>query len=229
MKPELIAIVDDEPDIVELVSIHLKKNNFDVKSFFNGQDFIEYLKLHRPSLVILDLMLPDIDGLQICTSMKSNGESKHIPIIMLTAKGDETDKIVGLELGADDYVTKPFSPKELVARVKAILRRGQPEEVKKDSIEIAGRLVIDGRRFEVYVDGKQVVLTTTEFRILTMLAERQGWVFSREQLLTYLWGNEKAVLDRTIDVHIKHLREKLGDAGDLVKNIRGIGYKLDIE
>lgn len=229
MRTELIAIVDDEPDIVELVSIHLKKHNFSVKTFFNGQDFMDFLKNTKPGLVILDLMLPDIDGLQICTSMRNNSEFKNIPIIMLTAKGDETDKIVGLELGADDYVTKPFSPKELVARVKAILRRGQPEEKSADLIEIAGRLVIDNKRFEVFVDGKPTVLTTTEFRILVILASRQGWVFSREQLLNYLWGNEKAVLDRTIDVHIKHLREKLGSAGELVKNIRGIGYKLDVE
>lgn len=229
MRTELIAIVDDEQDIVELVSIHLKKHNFSVKTFYNGQDFVDFLKTTKPGLVILDLMLPDIDGLQICTSMRNNNEFKNIPIIMLTAKGDETDKIVGLELGADDYVTKPFSPKELVARVKAILRRGQPEEKAADVIDIAGRLVIDNKRFEVLVDGKPAVLTTTEFRILMILASRQGWVFSREQLLNYLWGNEKAVLDRTIDVHIKHLREKLGTAGELVKNIRGIGYKLDVE
>jgi len=229
MRPELIAIVDDEPDIVELVSIHLKKNNFDVKTFFNGKDFLDFLQQTVPSLVILDLMLPDTDGLQICTRIRHEDRLKHLPVIMLTAKGDETDKIVGLEMGADDYVTKPFSPKELVARVKAILRRGIKEEQSEDIIRIAGRLVIDTNRFSLTVDDKPVVLTTTEFRILQILAGRMGWVFSREQLLSQLWGNDKTVIDRTIDVHIKHLREKLGDAGDIVKNIRGVGYKLDIE
>lgn len=229
MRSELIAIVDDEPDIVELVSIHLKKNNFEVKTFFNGKDFLDFLQQTVPSLVILDLMLPDTDGLQICTRIRHEDRLKHLPVIMLTAKGDETDKIVGLEMGADDYVTKPFSPKELVARVKAILRRGMKEEQSEDVIRIAGRLVIDTKRFSVTVDDRPVVLTTTEFRILQILAGRMGWVFSREQLLNHLWGNDKTVIDRTIDVHIKHLREKLGSAGDIVKNIRGVGYKLDIE
>jgi two-component system phosphate regulon response regulator PhoB/two-component system alkaline phosphatase synthesis response regulator PhoP len=171
-------------------------------------------------------MLPDTDGLELCKTLKKKDTFAAIPVIMLTAKGEETDKILGLELGADDYVTKPFSPKELVARVKAVLRR-QVRKVESKKIEIAGRVIIDLEKFEVTAKGKKIDLTTTEFRILQLLASRKGYVFTRDNILNYLWGDEKAVVDRTIDVHIRHLREKLGSAAALIKNIRGVGYKLE--
>jgi two-component system phosphate regulon response regulator PhoB/two-component system alkaline phosphatase synthesis response regulator PhoP len=223
---KLIAIIDDEPDIVELVSINLKKAGFDTRGFSNLESFLSFLKKQTPDLVILDLMLPDADGLEICKYLKKKDELSSIPIIMLTAKADETDKILGLELGADDYVTKPFSPKELVARVKVALRRQiQKEDTKK--IEIGGILVIDLEKFSVMVEGEKIDLTSTEFKILQLLSSKQGWVFSRDKILDYLWGREKAVLDRTVDVHVKNLREKLGTAGQFIKNMRGIGYKLE--
>ncbi|MDH5744786.1 MAG: response regulator transcription factor [Candidatus Aminicenantes bacterium] len=222
---ELIAIVDDEPDILELVSIHLKRAGFMTKDFFRAQDFLKFIETEKTDLIVLDLMLPDADGLEICKELKKQAEYSSIPIIMLTAKGEETDKILGLELGADDYVTKPFSPKELVARVKAVLRRQQKRE-ELPKIEIGGLLTILPEKHEVYVEGNKVELTSTEFRILQLLSSKKGWVFTRDQILDYLWGQEKAVVDRTVDVHIKHLREKLGKASSLIKNIRGVGYKL---
>ncbi len=221
----IIAIVDDEPDIIELVSIHLRKSNFNVKGFADAERFLKFLQSQIPDLVILDLMLPDADGLDICKYLKTKNEYSAIPIIMLTAKTDETEKVLGLELGADDYVTKPFSPRELVARVKAVLRRKEQKD-KEKKIEIGKILSIDLQKFEVKVENQPVDLTTTEFRILQILAERKGWVFSRNQILNSLWGEDKIVIDRTVDVHIKHLREKLGKAGKLIKNIRGVGYTL---
>ena len=223
---ELIAIVDDEPDILELVSLHLTKAGFSVREFTDADSFNAFVETSTPDLIVLDLMLPDTDGLELCKTLKRKDAFAAIPIIMLTAKGEETDKILGLELGADDYVTKPFSPKELVARVKAVLRRPARKESGK-TIEIAGRVVIDLEKYQVTVKGKRVDLTTTEFKVLQLLASRKGYVFSRDNILDYLWGDEKAVVDRTIDVHIRHLREKLGSAASLIKNIRGIGYKLE--
>ena len=223
---KLIAIIDDEPDIVELVSINLKKAGFDTRGFSNMESFLSFLNKQVPDLVILDLMLPDADGLEICKYLKKKDALSAIPIIMLTAKAEETDKVLGLELGADDYVTKPFSPKELTARVKVALRRQtQKEDTKK--IEIGGILVIDLEKFAVKVKGEKIDLTSTEFKILQLLSSKQGWVFSRDKILDYLWGREKAVLDRTVDVHVKNLREKLGTAGSFIKNMRGIGYKLE--
>jgi two-component system phosphate regulon response regulator PhoB/two-component system alkaline phosphatase synthesis response regulator PhoP len=223
---ELIAVVDDEPDIVELVSLHLEKAGFKVRGFGDAEALFNFLGEQRPDLIILDLMLPDADGIEICKKLKMNKESAPLPIIMLTARGDETDKVLGLELGADDYVTKPFSPKELVARVKAVLRRKEQREPPK-KIAIGTMVVLDPDRHEVTVEGNQVPLTATEFRVLQLLSSRQGWVFSREQILDYLWGHEKIVLHRTVDVHIRNLREKLGKAADLIKNVRGVGYKLE--
>jgi len=224
---KLILIVDDEPDILELVSLHLKKANFEAKGVQDAEALFDFLNSHTPDLIILDLMLPDADGFDVCKQLKNDDKFSDIPIIMLTAKGEETDKIVGLELGADDYITKPFSPKELVARVKAVLRRhNQVQETKK--IQVGDKLVIHPKKYQVYVEGKKIELTSTEFRLLYFLSSKKGWVFTREQILDYLWGNEKIVVDRTIDVHIKHLREKLGKAGKFIKNIRGIGYKLEV-
>jgi DNA-binding response OmpR family regulator len=220
-----IAVVDDEPDILELVSIHLKKANFTVETFLEAEEFIKSLNRTKPDLLVLDLMLPDSDGMDICRYMKRKEQFSSIPIIMLTAKTEETDKILGLEMGADDYVTKPFSPRELVARVKAVLRRKQGTE--EESIEIGQILEILPKKIEVRVEGKKANLTTTEFRILKILASRVGWVFSRNQLLDELWGHDKIVIDRTIDVHIKHLRAKLGKAAKFIRNVRGLGYKLE--
>jgi len=222
---KMIAVVDDEPDILELVSIHLKKANFTVETFQEAESFFKFLNKTRPDLLILDLMLPDSDGMDICRYMKKKDPFSSIPIIMLTAKTDETDKVLGLEMGADDYVTKPFSPRELVARVKAVLRR--KERTEEERIEIGKILELLPKKFEVRVEGKRVDLTTTEFRILKILATHAGWVFSREQLLDDLWGHDKVVIDRTIDVHIKHLREKLGRASKFIKNVRGLGYKIE--
>lgn len=223
---ELIAILDDEPDILDLVSLHLKKAGFRIEGFLDAESFFQFMDSKIPDLIILDLMLPDADGFEICKYLKKKDEFTSIPIVMLTAKGEEMDKVLGLELGADDYVTKPFSPKELVARVKAVLRR-QPQEEETKKIEIGDELRILPDKYEVYVKDQKIELTSTEFKILQLLASKRGWVFTRDQILDYLWGKEKAVVDRTVDVHIKHLREKLGKAARFIKNIRGVGYKLE--
>lgn len=219
-----IAIVEDEPDIAELVSHHLKKAGYKTRIFYDAQSFLNCLMDTTFSLVILDLMLPDMDGIEVCKEIKNSEKFKDIPVIILTAKRKEEDKILGLELGADDYVTKPFSPRELVARVNAVLRRTRRE---KGLVRIGEILKIDFDKFEVFVRDKKIELRPAEFKILKMLAERKGWVFTRRQILENLWEGEKDVLDRTVDVHIRNLRKKLGEAGKFIKSIRGIGYKIE--
>jgi len=224
---ELIAVVDDEPDIVDLITLHLQKAGFRAEGHSDGRSFLKALEKRIPDLILLDLMLPDIDGLEIGRLLRSKEEWAGIPVIMVTAKSDESDKVLGLELGADDYVTKPFSAKELVARVKSLLRRKQASAEGK-KIEIGGVLSIDPEKYRVSVRGREVELTSTEFKILTLLGSKRGRVFTRDQILDHLWGQEKIVLDRTIDVHIRNLREKLGrEVGGMIKNIRGVGYKLE--
>ena len=224
---ELIAVVDDEPDIVDLIILQLKKAGFRADGYLDGRKFLESLDKRVPDLVLLDLMLPDIDGLEICKLLRRKEAWASIPVIMITAKGEESDRVLGLELGADDYVTKPFSTKELVARVKSVLRR-KTAQIESNKIEINDLLAIDLDRYDVRVEGQKVDLTSAEFKILRLLASKRGWVFTRDQILDHLWGHEKIVLDRTIDVHIRNLREKLGPkAAELIKNIRGVGYKLD--
>lgn len=227
-----IAVIDDEEDIVELVSLHLGKNGYKTKSYYDAGSFISSLEKSVPELIVLDLMLPDMDGVEVCKYLRSQERYRDVLIIMLTAKQDEIDKIIGLEMGADDYMTKPFSPRELVARVKAILRRrsdsGGTSPETGSQIEIKDVLKIDLQRYEVFNNrNEKIKLTTTEFKILTILAQNPGWVYSREKLLNKIWGEEKYVIDRTIDVHIRNLREKLGEAGKIIINIRGVGYKLD--
>ncbi|HUJ89352.1 MAG TPA: response regulator transcription factor [Syntrophorhabdales bacterium] len=224
---ELIAVLDDEPDILELLSVHLKKNRFRVREFLDAESFYSFLHSDVPDLIVLDLMLTDADGFEVCKFLRKSDKFAATPVIMLTARVTETDKILGLELGADDYVTKPFSPSEFVARIKAVLRRAEPHKEEAEGIDIEGVLSLDVQRHEVSIRGKKVELTSTEFRILQLLASKRGWVFSRDKVLDYLWGNEKTVVDRTVDVHIKHLREKLGAAANMIKNIRGVGYKLE--
>jgi DNA-binding response OmpR family regulator len=222
-----IAIIDDEPDILELVSLNLKRSGFKVKEFSEVEPFYRTLRTEVPDLLILDLMMPDVDGFEVCKYLRSQEGFASIPIIMLTARTEETDKVLGLELGADDYVTKPFSPRELVARVKAVLRRQGRKEEESKKITINNMLIIDVEKHEVEVDEKKVDLTATEFRILHLLATKKGRVQSRDQILSFLWGEEKYVIDRTIDVHIRHLREKLGNAAAVIKNVRGLGYKIE--
>lgn len=217
-----IAVIDDEPDILHLVEIHLKRAGYETALFPDAGSFLRSLAVRSPELIILDLMLPDMDGFEVCRRLKQDPAYAAIPLIMLTAKGQEPDKVQGLELGADDYVTKPFSPRELVARIKAVLRRSD----KRAGTRLALRgITIDPERFEVTVNAAPVALTAVEFKILHLLVMNQGKVLSRERILDYLWGNEKAVLDRTIDVHIKNLRGKLGEAADIIQNVRGVGYK----
>jgi two-component system phosphate regulon response regulator PhoB/two-component system alkaline phosphatase synthesis response regulator PhoP len=223
---ELVAVVDDESDITELVSIHLGRAGYEVKAFSSAAPFFRSIEKRVPQIVILDLMLPDMDGLEICKRLKNDDRWYQTPIIMLTARTGETDKVLGLELGADDYVTKPFSPRELVARVKAVLRRRtRRDETSKVSVDNV--LTIDPEKYEVRIQGKKVALTPTEFKILSLLASNRGRVFSRDQILDHLWGHEKAVVDRTVDVHIRNLREKVGRAARLIRNVRGVGYKIE--
>jgi len=221
-----IALVDDEPDLVELVSLHLRRAGFEMQTFLDGRTFLKSLDRHRPDLVILDLMLPDTDGFEICKYLRSNKEFASLPIIMLTAKGDETDRVLGLELGADDYITKPFSVRELVARVKAVLRRLEAQQ-KIQRLDFGKLLALDFEKHEVQVEGHKIELTSTEFKILGLLALNKGRVFTRDQILDHLWGHEKVVVDRTVDVHIRNLREKLGKAAALIQNIRSVGYKIE--
>ena len=225
---KVVAIVDDEKDILDLVSHHLKREGYKVKEFLNGRDFLLFVDSVVPDLTLLDIMLPAIDGLEICRMLKGKPKTSQMPIIMLTAKGTEADVVVGLELGADDYVVKPFSPRELLARVKSVLRRTAKKQNEDEIIKI-GPVTINTQRYEVHVNSSKIELTTTEFKILEVLAEGRGRVYTRDQLLKKkrLWGDDKLVYDRTIDVHIKNLRDKLGPAGHMIKTVRSIGYKLE--
>jgi two-component system phosphate regulon response regulator PhoB/two-component system alkaline phosphatase synthesis response regulator PhoP len=222
---KIIAIVDDEEDLRELVSVNLKKAGFKVKEFEDADSLIRSLAKSVPDLIVMDLMMPGTDGMEACKILKKDDRYSKIPVIMLTARSEETDKVLGLELGADDFVTKPFSPRELTARIKAVLRRGFAAEEAKAGLKL-GDISMDLDKHTVTVKNRDVELTATEFRILQILVEKAERVHSREQILDALWGNEKTVVDRTIDVHIKHLREKLGPAGKKIKNIRGVGYKI---
>ena len=226
---KLIYLVDDEEDIRTFITMYLEKEKYDYKEFGTGQSLFKSLEYKIPDLLLLDLMLPDIDGIEICRRIKSNNELKNIPIIMVTAKSEEIDRVLGLELGADDYMTKPFSGRELLARIKAVLRRTNGIGKEPDKVIFDNLLEIDRNRYEVFVNREKVHLTTTEFRILELLTLHPGWVYSRDKILNHLWGNDKIVVDRTIDVHIRHLREKIGTAGKYIKNIRSIGYKFDYE
>jgi DNA-binding response OmpR family regulator len=226
---ELIAVVDDEKSILELTSIHLKKSGFQVVSFTTAHEFMEFIKTTTPDVVILDLMLPDVDGMDLCKELRRDVRFDNMSIIILSGRIDESDTILGLELGADDYVKKPFSPKELAVRVKTVLRRKNVQTTQpKNEINVDNKIVINIDRYEVRIDNKVVSLTPTEYRILKMLAEKDGNVLKREEILYNLWGNEKIVVDHTVNVHVKHLREKLGKYGSLIKNVRGVGYKLTI-
>ena len=225
MKKGTILVIDDEKDLIELLGYNLGKEGYDVIAASDGQAGLDVVKKHRPDLVVLDVMMPGLDGLQVCQRLRADPRTGRVPIIMLTAKATETDRIVGLELGADDYVTKPFSPREVIARVKAVLRRSsQPTEDRQ--LIRSGDLVIDLTGHEVTFRGSRVPLTATEFRILEFLAGRPGRVFSRDEIIDAALGNDTAVFDRTIDVHITAIRRKLGTGADQIETVRGFGYKF---
>ena len=221
-----ILVIEDEPDIRRNLEYNLSREGFSVSTAASISEANTLLTSTDYNLILLDLMLPDGSGLDLCKSIKSNSDTESIPIIILTAKDDEVDKVVGFELGADDYVTKPFSVRELILRVKAVLKRG---ERKSDNMEVQrqfGELKIDIDSHEVFVNDDQVSLTALEFKLLRQLVDRRGRVQSRDQLLSDVWGYSSDVTTRTVDTHIKRLREKLGDMGKYVQTIRGVGYKL---
>jgi two-component system phosphate regulon response regulator PhoB len=220
-----ILVVDDEPDALELIAFNLKTAGLDVVTASDGEAALQLARSHQPDLVLLDLMLPEVDGLEVCKILRRDPATSAIPIIMVTAKAAEMDRVLGLELGADDYVTKPFSPRELVLRVKNLLRRRQAAEAKTDRIT-AGDLMIDVPRHLVTVQGRAVELTATEFRLLSVLAQRRGRVQSREQLLRDVWDYESLIDTRTVDTHMRRLREKLGPAARYLDTVRGVGYRF---
>jgi len=225
MAKEKILVVDDEEDILELVRYNLSKERYRVTSALTGEIALEKAREERPDLILLDLMLPGLDGLTVCRELKRDPFTSSIPIVMLTAKGEEADIVVGLELGADDYIVKPFSPRVLQARIKAVLRRRDHDDAEDASINIHD-LSIHPARHEVLLEGVPITLTTTEFRILHFLARRPGWVFSREQIINAVKGEDYAVTDRSVDVQIVGLRKKLGPAGECIQTVRGVGYKF---
>ena len=220
-----ILIVEDENDVVDLLTLNLRKaGGFLISKAGDGATGLTKARAEKPDLIILDLMLPKIPGLEVCKILKSEAATRHIPILMLTARAEEIDRVVGLECGADDYVTKPFSPREIVLRIKAILRRGATEEAG-DRLS-AGPITIDPARHEVLVNGKRVELTSLEFKLLRTLMQRRGRVQERDRLLNEVWGYESVIDTRTVDTHVRRLREKLGRAGEVVETVRGFGYRV---
>jgi len=225
-----VLVVDDERDILELVKYNLDKEGYQVTVVATGEDALAATRTKMPDIVILDLMLPGVDGLEVCRRLKADPKTRSIPIVMLTAKGDEADVVTGLELGASDYVTKPFSPRVLTARIKAVLRRGDEADGDDATLRV-NDLTIHVGRHQVIVDGAPAELTATEFRILVYLARRPGWVFTRQQIVDAAQGddvfvNDRFVTDRSVDVHIVSLRRKLGTCGAYIETVRGVGYRL---
>jgi len=224
-----ILIVDDEKDILELVSYNLGKEGFDVSVSATGEDALHLIKKGKYDLIILDLMLPGLQGMELCRTIRNDPKISYLPIIMLTAKGEEVDKILGLEMGADDYVTKPFSPRELVARVKAVLRRTREKPAAENRIE-AGGLTINKETYTVTCKGTIIKLSATEFKLLLFLAERKGKIFSRDRILDAVWRDEAYVEPRTVDVHIRRLRAQIEEDPDnprYIKTMRGVGYYFE--
>lgn len=225
MTAQRIFVVEDEPDIAEVLKFNLERAEFQVEVERRGDAALESIRKHPPDLIVLDLMLPGLDGLEVTRLLKRDPATARIPLVMLTAKGEEVDRIVGLELGADDYIPKPFSPRELVLRIKAVLRRRSGEGEAADLLELGG-IRLDAAAHRVEVRGKDVPLTATEFRLLRVLMERQGRVQTRSRLLSDVWGYSKDVDSRTVDTHVRRLRRKLGPVADRIETVIGVGYRL---
>jgi two-component system alkaline phosphatase synthesis response regulator PhoP len=227
MAKEKVLVVDDEEDLLELLRFNLSKEGYQVSCAASGGEALKSVRADVPDLILLDLMLPDIDGLEVARRLRNDSDTRNIPIVMLTAKGEEADIVTGLELGADDYITKPFSGKVLVARLRAVLRRKGGEAPEDDDAVIAVHdLVIHPGRREVLVKGKPVKLTFTEFGILHFLAKKAGWVFTRSQIVDAVRGDDYFVTDRSVDVQVVGLRKKLGKAGQCIETVRGVGYRF---
>jgi len=224
MSSTRILIIEDEQDVIDLLTLHLRKAGFTLSTATDGAAGLRQAREESPVLIILDLMLPKMPGLEICKVLKTDAATRQIPIIMLTAKAEEIDRIVGLEFGADDYVTKPFSPRELILRVNAILRRGKGE-VEEAKLSI-GAITLDPARHHVAVGGKPVRLTSVEFKLLSMLMRRKGRVQARDRLLNEVWGYESVIDTRTVDTHVRRLRKKLGKAAVAIETVRGFGYRI---
>ncbi len=226
MAGKQILIVEDEEDVIELIRYNLAKEGLNCDAAYNGKEALSKTQATLPDLVMLDLMLPEIDGLEVCKRLKSNPQTEHIPIVMVTAKSDEADIVTGLELGADDYITKPFSPKVLVARVRAVLRRKTREIPGHSTVIRIHELQIDPGHHKVLVKDNTIDLTSSEFSLLHFLAARPGWVFTRYQIVNAIHGADYPVTDRSIDVQVVGLRKKLGQAGKYIETVRGIGYRF---
>lgn len=225
MAKETILVIDDDKDIQKLLQYNLEKEGFQALVARTGEEGFEMARIKSPALVVLDLMLPGIDGLEVCRLLRSEKSTHALPVLMLTAKGSEIDQIVGLELGANDYITKPFSVKVLIARVRNLLRRAEAPKAETTVLR-HGDIMLDRERMSVMVKGKPAQLTKLEFRILAFLMENPGKVFSRDKLLSGAWEGEAFVVDRTVDVHIKSIRQKLGKSRDVIETVRGSGYRL---
>ncbi len=222
-----VLVIEDEADIQQLIGYHFKQAGYRVEICANGAEGLKKARESKPDLLILDLMLPGIDGLEVCRALKGDPKTRNIPIIMLTAKNEEVDKVVGFELGADDYLGKPFSPRELLLRVKAVLRRSQSTKPEADEkILLFGQLSIDLPRHKVFAGKEELELTSIEFKLLQYLLETKGRVQSRDTLLDKVWGYDAFVTTRTVDTHVKRLREKMGELGDYVETVRGVGYRF---
>lgn len=226
-----VLIVEDEPEIAELIEFHLEREGMTTHVVHSGRVALDWTSSAVPDLVILDLMLPDLDGFEICRRLKANPDTKNVPVIMVTAKSDDTDVVTGIELGADDYVVKPFSPKILIARIKNALRRSQvgqpPPPVRNARLQLVdGRLVIDVERHMVQIDGTTIDLTLTEFGLLRHLASKPGVVRSRDQIISAVHGRSTILSSRTVDVHVTAIRRKLGELGNLIETVRGVGYRF---
>jgi two-component system phosphate regulon response regulator PhoB len=226
MANEHILVIEDEEDIVELLRFNLVKNGYRVTAALRGDDGLAAARAHVPDLILLDIMLPGLDGIEVCRELRREARTAAVPIVMLTARAEESDTITGLELGADDYVTKPFSPKVLIARLRAVLRRRRQEPVKEEEPIRVKDLVINPGRHEVLAGGKPLDLTFSEWRILRLLASRPGWVFNRDQLVLAVHGEVYPVTDRAVDVQIVGLRKKLGARARYIETVRGVGYRF---
>jgi len=226
MTGQLILIVEDEKDIVELLRFNLEREGYRVEAAHTGEEGLEKARQLSPDLILLDLMLPRTDGLEVCKMLRADEKTRTIPVVMLTAKGEEADIVTGLEVGADDYVAKPFSPKVLIARIRATLRRRDGDEKASENVIRVAEVTIDAGRHEVTIAGERINLTPTEFALLACLARHPGWVYSRTQLVDEVRGTDTIVTDRAVDVQVAGLRKKLGDHGHYVETVRGVGYKF---